>query len=183
MLSLSRGGGPGPGPPAAGPRRGRETGDRGGPLPPSASRFSLLASRFSEQFSTTHAPPCFLVDVQKNLKSKPPRRPSGPQDFGSANVSNASGDRTAERHAAAVASTFATCYTTGIAARMGAAPAGGAVGAVAGSWRGGGKLARWRGAACRSPLGVKPVAAHSNSSSAGNSRTTATSDSKAIRKH
>jgi hypothetical protein len=35
----------------------------------------------------------------------------------------------------------------GIAARMGAAPAGGVVGAVAGSWRSGGKLARWRGAA------------------------------------
>jgi hypothetical protein len=58
------------------------------------------------------------------------------QDFGSANVNNASGDRTAERHAAAVASTCATCYKTGIAARMGAAIAGW------GGWRGGGKLAR-----------------------------------------
>ena len=67
-------------------------------------------------------------------------------------MNNASGDRTAERHAAAVASTFATCYTTGIAARMGAAPAGGAVGAVARSWRGGAKLARWWGAAGRSGL-------------------------------
>ena len=80
-------------------------------------------------------------------------------------MSNASGDRTAERHAAAVASTFATCYTTGIAARMGAAPAGGAVGAVARSWRGGAKLARWREvgavAGSREPLGVKPVAAQS----------------------
>jgi hypothetical protein len=69
------------------------------------------------------------------------------------NVSNASGDRTAERHAAAMASTFATCYTTGIAARMGAAPAGGAVGA-----RGGGKLAWWQEvgavAGSREPLGV-----------------------------
>jgi hypothetical protein len=42
---------------------------------------------------------------------------------------------------------FAPCYATGIAACMGAAPAGGVVGAMAGSWRGGGKLARWRGAA------------------------------------
>jgi hypothetical protein len=34
-------------------------------------------------------------------------------------VNNASGDRAAERHAAAVASTFATCNTTGIAAQHG----------------------------------------------------------------
>ena len=88
-------------------------------------------------------------------------------------MSNASGDRTAERHAAAVASTFATCYTTGIAARMGAAPAGGAVGAVAGSWRGGGELraARRSGLSQWQHTATAAVLA------------TATSDSKAIRRH
>jgi hypothetical protein len=70
-------------------------------------------------------------------------------------VSDASGERAAERHAACCEEHLALCYTTGIAARMGAAPAGGAVvGAVAGSWRGGRKLARWRGAARGEPLGV-----------------------------
>ena len=82
-------------------------------------------------------------------------------------MSNASGDRTAERHAAAVASTFATCYTTGIAH-----------GALRRAWeprQQEGRLALWREvgalAGSREPLGVKPVAAHSNSnsSSASNS--------------
>jgi hypothetical protein len=52
-------------------------------------------------------------------------------------VSDASGERAAERRAACCEEHFAPCYATGIAARMGAAPAGGVVGAVAASWRGG----------------------------------------------
>jgi hypothetical protein len=60
---------------------------------------------------------------------------------------------------------------------VGAAPAGGAVGVVAGSWRGGGKLARWRGAASRSGLSQYQ---HTATAAV---LATATSDSKAIRRH
>ena len=48
-------------------------------------------------------------------------------------MSDASGERAAERHAACCEEHFAPCYATGIAARMDAAPAGGVVGAVAGT--------------------------------------------------